>query len=75
MDAAVEQGQQPLITNPSEWEESYRPLPYVFFALLLTWMALVVVWTLNTWTKRRWQVSIHPAPQIISTEPILHRIE
>lgn len=57
MDAAVEQGQQPLITNPSEWEESYRPLPYVFFALLLTWMALVVVWTLNTWTKRRWQTS------------------
>jgi cbb3-type cytochrome oxidase subunit 3 len=38
-----------------EWEESYTPLPYVFMALLLLWTVCVIVWTFNTWTKRRWQ--------------------
>lgn len=58
MEDAIEQVQKPVITNPSDWEESYRPLPYVFFALLIMWLVLVFVWTLNTWIKRRWQVGL-----------------
>ena len=56
MEDAIEQVPKPVITNPSEWEESYRSLLYVFSGLLVTWMVLVLVWTLNTWTRRRWQV-------------------
>jgi hypothetical protein len=40
----------------TEWEESYRPLPYVFMALLLLWTLVLIAWTFNTWSKRRWQV-------------------
>jgi hypothetical protein len=67
MDAAVDHVQKPaVIASPSDWEESYRPLPYLFFALLATWMLLVFVWTLNTWSKRRWQVqAIMPIPHLV----------
>lgn len=57
MDAAIEHVKPAIISSPSEWEESYRPLPFLFFGLLITWMVLVFLWTLNTWSKRRWQVS------------------
>lgn len=56
MDAAIEHVQKPVIASPSEWEESYRPLPFLFFGLLISWTVLVFLWALNTWTKRRWQV-------------------
>jgi cbb3-type cytochrome oxidase subunit 3 len=59
MDGVVEQAQNKKaiinISNMMEWEESYTPLPYVFMALLLLWTVCVIVWTFNTWTKRRWQ--------------------
>ncbi|KAG0581040.1 hypothetical protein KC19_4G219800 [Ceratodon purpureus] len=58
MDAAINHVQRPVvIASLSEWEESYRPLPYLFFGLLITWTVLVFMWTLNTWSKRRWQTS------------------
>lgn len=41
----------------SEWEHTYHPLPDLFSGLAIVWMLLVFVWTLNTWTKRRWQTS------------------
>ncbi len=56
MDAALEHVQMPMIANMTEWEESYRPLPYVFMALLLLWTLVLIAWTFNTWSKRRWQV-------------------
>lgn len=56
MDVAIDYVQKPAITNVSEWKDSYRPLPYVFFGLLIVWMVLVLAWTFNTWTKRQWQV-------------------
>lgn len=62
MEVAIEQVQKPLVTSPSEWEESYRPLPYLFLGLLITWLGLVFVWTVNTWTKRRWQVLVLANP-------------
>lgn len=70
MDAAIEHVQnKPVITSHSEWEESYRPLPYLFFGLLVTWMMLVFLWTLNTWSKRRWQVTHYYYSQSIETPP------
>uniref|UniRef100_A0A7I4FMW1 Uncharacterized protein n=1 Tax=Physcomitrium patens TaxID=3218 RepID=A0A7I4FMW1_PHYPA len=57
MGSTIEQVQKPMIASPSAWEESYRQLPCLFFGLLVTWMVLVCVWTLNTWTKRQWQTS------------------
>lgn len=56
MDAVVDHVQRPVITNPSEWEESYKPLPCLFFGLLIIWVVLVFAWTFNTWTKRQLQV-------------------
>lgn len=57
MDAVVDHVQRPVITNPSEWEESYKPLPCLFFGLLIIWVVLVFAWTFNTWTKRQLQTS------------------
>lgn len=58
MDAAVSHGQKTVITSTTEWEDSYRPLPFLFFGLLMIWTILVGAWTLNTWSKRRWQVCV-----------------
>ncbi|BFI25728.1 hypothetical protein MPTK2_1g23790 [Marchantia polymorpha subsp. ruderalis] len=57
MDTAVDHSKKTMFTNPAEWEESYRPLPFLFFGLLVVWIILVGVWTINTWSKRRWQTS------------------
>ncbi|KAL2652331.1 hypothetical protein R1flu_020459 [Riccia fluitans] len=57
MDTTTDQGKKTLLTNPADWEESYRPLPFLFFGLLVVWVILVGVWTVNTWSKRRWQTS------------------
>jgi hypothetical protein len=59
MDVTTLQQQQPpvVVTDPSEWEEAYRPLPYLFCSLFIVWALLVFAWMLNTWTKRRWQTS------------------
>jgi len=59
MDVTTLQQQQPpvVVTDPSEWEEAYKPLPYLFCSLFIVWALLVFAWVLNTWTKRRWQTS------------------
>ncbi|KAG0578025.1 hypothetical protein KC19_5G198800 [Ceratodon purpureus] len=40
-----------------DWDRTYRSLPDLFFGLAILWSFLVVVWTSNTWSKRRWQTS------------------
>ncbi|XP_024367654.1 uncharacterized protein [Physcomitrium patens] len=55
--AIVQVRNGPLHTFGGDWERSYRPLPDLFFCIAVLWMLLVVVWTLNTWSKRRWQTS------------------
>ncbi|MCO5556755.1 hypothetical protein L7F22_010307 [Adiantum nelumboides] len=57
MDVAAEQGHKSVATSSSEWQESYKPLPFLHFGLLIVWMVLVAIWTLNTWSKRHWQTS------------------
>lgn len=55
MEAAIGQGQKSAVSNASEWQESYRPLPFLFFGLLMVWTVLAGIWILNTWSKRQWQ--------------------
>ena len=46
----------------TSWEESYKPLPVIFLVLFGIWAALLALWCVNTWTKRRYQVSqVHAA--------------
>jgi hypothetical protein len=73
MDVTTLQQQQPpvVVTDPSEWEEAYRPLPYLFCSLFIVWALLVFAWMLNTWTKRRWQVHRGAASSSSSHPPIL----
>jgi hypothetical protein len=73
MDVTTLQQQQPpvVVTDPSEWEEAYRPLPYLFCSLFIVWALLVFAWMLNTWTKRRWQVYRGAASSSSSHPPIL----
>ncbi|KAJ7299216.1 hypothetical protein O6H91_Y273700 [Diphasiastrum complanatum] len=55
MDAASKHEHKMVMTNHIDWEESYRPLPFVFFGLLMVWTVLLGFWILNTWCKRQWQ--------------------
>ncbi|GAQ89821.1 hypothetical protein KFL_005660050 [Klebsormidium nitens] len=41
----------------TSWEESYKPLPVIFLVLFGIWAALLALWCVNTWTKRRYQLS------------------
>lgn len=48
----------------TSWEESYKPLPLIFLVLFGIWAALLALWCVNTWTKRRFQVSeVHAPPE------------
>ncbi|KAH7295927.1 hypothetical protein KP509_27G070800 [Ceratopteris richardii] len=58
MDIAAGQAHKSVSTgSDSPWQESYRPLPFLYLGLLIVWTVLVTVWTLNTWSKRHWQTS------------------
>ncbi|XP_002962167.2 uncharacterized protein LOC9658269 [Selaginella moellendorffii] len=57
MESVANHGPKVVISNPGDWEALYRPLPFLFFGLLLIWTTLVGIWTLNTWRKRQWQTS------------------
>lgn len=39
-----------------DWEIDYRPLPVLFLLSFSIWTGLLLLWTWNTWSKRRWQV-------------------
>lgn len=57
MDAAVEHGHKSVVASSNDWQESYKPLPFLYFGLLMAWTVLVAIWALNTWSKRQWQTS------------------
>ena len=59
--ATAQVNNAPPRTIAGDWDRTYRPLPDLFFGLTLLWMLLVVVWTGNTWSKRRWQVCMSSA--------------
>ncbi|XP_037493626.1 uncharacterized protein LOC105635094 [Jatropha curcas] len=40
-----------------ELDESYRPLPSVYFALLSVWLVSACSWTINTYKKRHFQMN------------------
>eukprot|EP00243_Klebsormidium_subtile_P002692 TRINITY_DN15469_c0_g2_i1.p1 TRINITY_DN15469_c0_g2~~TRINITY_DN15469_c0_g2_i1.p1 ORF type:complete len:488 (+),score=109.98 TRINITY_DN15469_c0_g2_i1:529-1992(+) len=41
----------------TSWEESYKPLPVIFLVLFGVWATLLALWCVNTWSKRRYQLS------------------
>jgi ribose/xylose/arabinose/galactoside ABC-type transport system permease subunit len=58
MDSAVEHGHKAMVnSHTSDWQEPYKPLPFLYLGLLIVWTVLVAIWTLNTWSKRQWQTS------------------
>jgi hypothetical protein len=52
-----------------QWEKPYRPLPHLSLAFSLVWTLLACIWTINTWTKRRFQRS--HLQWVITTVPAL----
>ena len=58
MDSAIEHGHEAMVSShANDWQEPYKPLPFLYFGLLIVWTVLVAIWTLNTWSKRQWQTS------------------
>ncbi|KAJ7525471.1 hypothetical protein O6H91_17G052800 [Diphasiastrum complanatum] len=69
MEVAANHAHPGVLTVTNEWEQSYKPLPFLFFGLLILWITLLSIWTFNTWSKRRWQTS--NLQWVLTTVPVL----